>query len=71
MKIIILLGFIISISFSQTGNDFLKEYPIDKRMKEMSNTEFFNHKHYLSLIYSVKEDTSFTSKILDKIPSSE
>ena len=71
MKIIILLGFIVSISFSQTGNDFLKKYPIDKRMKEMSNAEFFNHKHYLSLIYSVKEDTSFSSKILDKIASGE
>lgn len=42
-----MLSFLVSIGFSQTGNDFLNEYPFGKKVETMGEVE-----HWQYLIYN-------------------
>jgi hypothetical protein len=40
MKIIIMLSFLVSISFSQTGKDFLRDYPHNIPKRDWDNSDY-------------------------------
>ena len=51
---------ICSISFSQTGNDFLNEYPFGKKISEMTDPEYWKSIRYTSLIEGIVSGNDFT-----------
>ena len=53
MKIIIILSFLVSIGFSQTGKDFLDKYPFDKTVDEMSKKEHWQYLSYTNRIEGI------------------
>ena len=53
MKKIIYLMFLVSIAFSKTGNDFLNEYPFDKKTVEMNDAEMGLAAIYLGITSGV------------------
>lgn len=54
-----------SISFSQTGNDFLREYPFDKRKTDLTNFEMSLATNYLNFIDGVMEGNRITLDVLE------
>ena len=54
-----------SISFSLTGNDFLEQYPFDKRREDLTNLEMSLATHYLYYIRGLIGGNMVTADVLE------
>ena len=50
MKKIIYVLLFSSITFSMSGNDFLKDYPFGKDLTDMTDQEYHHHSYYAGLL---------------------
>ena len=60
IKNFILIFTLCSISFSQTGNDFLNEYPFGKNYKYMNESEYFLFGKYRSMVQGISAGNHHT-----------
>ncbi len=64
MKKILCLVLLIGFAYSQTGNEFLKNYPFDKKIDEMKVHEQVYHGLYNAQINGIRSGNAMTVALL-------
>ena len=64
MKKILCLALLIGFAYSQTGNEFLKNYPFDKKIDEMKVHEQVYHGLYNAQINGIRSGNAMTVALL-------
>ena len=64
MKKILCLALLVRFAYSQTGNEFLKNYPFDKKIDEMKVHEQVYHGLYNAQINGIRSGNAMTVALL-------
>ena len=57
MKKILCLALLVGFSYSKTGNDFLREFPFNKNVRNMTDTEWGYYCYYTGHVTGVIESS--------------